>query len=161
MCAAKSAPYADLYYVATAVYSDDIYMLDAYGPTTFRTTQKYNAQTDVWLSVNRVPTLRATSPSESAATGVTVANRIYVMGGATPSINRAKNEVYFPVTDTWATRQSLPFGTSGHAAGLCGSTIVVAGGYPIRDDVQLYSTATDAWAAGERPPPLAPSAAVR
>jgi hypothetical protein len=153
MRAAKSAPYTDLYYVATTEYSDYIYMLDAY-PTTFASTQKYNAQTDVWTSARRIPTLRATQSNEGAATGVTVGNRIYVLGGATPPTNSAKNEVYFPGSDSWSTRTSLPLGVSGHAAGLVGSIIVVAGGYPIRQNTQLYNTATDVWTSGKAARPI-------
>jgi hypothetical protein len=155
MRAATSAPYTDLNHVVATEYSDYIYMLDAY-PTTFASTQKYNAQADVWTSARRIPALRASQPIEGAATGVTVGNRIYVLGGASPPTNSAKNEVYFPGSDSWATRTSLPLGVSGHAAGLVGSIILIAGGYPIRRDTQLYNTATDAWASGKAARPIVP-----
>jgi hypothetical protein len=152
--AAKSLPYLDLYYIATSAYGNGIYLLDAYPQNIFITTQKYNPQTDVWTSVKKIPSYRANSANEQAAVAVTVGSRIYVLGGgAPPSAVRARHEVYSPLADSWTTKKELPSASSaaGAGGGSCGSTVVYAGGYPSKNTFALYNTATDLWAAGERP----------
>ncbi len=152
--AAKSLPYSDLYYMATSAYGNGIYLLDAYPQSIFLTTQKYNPQTDVWTSVKKIPTYRAVSSAEQAAVAVTVGSGIYVLGGgAPPSAVRARHEVYSPLSDSWTTKIELPSVSSGAGAGggSCGSTVVYGGGYPNKNSFALYNTATDLWAAGERP----------
>jgi hypothetical protein len=101
MRAAKSAPYTDLYYVATTEYSDYIYMLDAYGA--IASTQKYNAQADVRTSARRIPALRATQSSEGAATGVTagLVGGIIAVAGGYPIIRRDAQPCD-TATDGWA-----------------------------------------------------------
>ncbi len=152
--AAKSLPYADLYYMATSAYGDGIYLLDAYPQIMFITTQKYNPQTDVWTSVKRIPTYRAVSSVEQAAVAVTVGNGIYVLGGGAPPSNvRARHEVYSPLADSWTTKTALPAasGAAGAGGGSCGSNVVFGGGYSYKNTFALYTTATDLWALGERP----------
>ncbi len=154
MCAAKSLPYADLYYMATSAYGDGIYLLDAYPQIMFITTQKYNPQTDVWTSVKKVPTYRAVSSAEQAAVAVTVGSGIYVLGGGSPPSDvRTRHEVYSPLSDSWTTKKALPAasGAAGAGGGSCGSTVVFGGGYPNKNTFALYNTATDLWAAGTRP----------
>jgi hypothetical protein len=153
-CAAKSAPYADVAYMATTAYGGGIYLLDAYPQTIFITTQKYNPQTDVWTSVMKIPTYRAVSSAEGAAVAVTVGSGIYVLGGgAPPSTVRQRLEVYSPLSDSWTTKTALPLGSAGAGAGggSCGSAVVYGGGYTNANSFALYNTATDLWAAGERP----------
>ncbi len=162
--AAKSLPYADLYYMATSAYGDGIYLLDAYPQIMFITTQKYNPQTDVWTSVKKIPTYRAVSSAEQAAVAVTVGSGIYVLGGgAPPSAVRDRHEVYSPLADSWTTKKALPagYGAAGAGGGSCGSTVVFGGGYPRKDTFSLYTTATDRWAAGERRPVDTRSPALR
>jgi hypothetical protein len=150
--AAKNLPYADLYYMATNAYGNGIYLLDAYPQSIFKTTQKYNPQTDVWTSVKKIPTYRATSSAEQAAVAVTVGSGIYVLGGgAPPNLVRQRHEVYSPLSDAWTTKKAIPVGSgaAGAGGGSCGSTVVFGGGYPAKDTFSLYNTATDLWAAGE------------
>jgi hypothetical protein len=152
--AAKSLPYFGLFFMATNAYGNGIYLLDAYPQTTFITTQKYNPQTDVWTSVKKIPTYRAISSAEQAAVAVTVGSRIYVLGGgAPPSAVRARHEVYSPLSDSWTTKKALPLASIGAGAGggSCGSAVVYGGGYTNTNSFALYNTATDLWAAGERP----------
>ncbi len=154
MRAAKSAPYSDLFYMATNAYGNGIYLLDAYPQSIFRTTQKYNPQTDVWTSVKKIPSYRANSASEQAAVAVTVGSGIFVLGGgAPPSAVRQRLEVYSPLSDSWTTKKELPAasGAAGAGGGSCGSTVVFGGGYPSKNSFALYNTATDLWAAGARP----------
>jgi hypothetical protein len=151
LCAAKSSPYADLYYMATSAYGDGIYLLDAHPQII--TTQKYNPQTDVWTSVKKIPTYRAVTVNEGAAVAVTVGSGIYVLGGgAPPSAVRQRHEVYSPLSDSWTTKKDIPAGSGAASAGggSCGSTVVFGGGYPIKNTCALYNTATDLWAAGAR-----------
>jgi hypothetical protein len=155
--AAKSLPYQDLRYMATSAHGDGIYLLDAYPQVIFKTTQKYNPQTDVWTSVKRIPTYRAVATLEQAAVAVTVGSGIYVLGGgAPPSDVRQRLEVYSPLSDSWTTKTAIPFGSgaAGAGGGSCGSTVVFGGGYPNKNTFALYNTATDLWAAGKRPAAL-------
>jgi hypothetical protein len=152
--AAKSSPYVDMYYMATSAYGNGIYLLDAYPQNIFITTQKYNPQTDVWTSVKKIPTYRALQSNEQAAVAVTVGSGIYVLGGGSPPSDiRTRHEVYSPLSDSWTTKKALPtgYGAAGAGGGSCGSTVVFGGGYPRKNTFALYDTATDLWAAGERP----------
>ncbi len=140
--------------MATSAYGDGIYLLDAYPQSICITTQKYNPQTDVWTSVKKIPTYRAASSAEQAVPAVTSGNRIYVLGGGgPPSVVRQRHEVYSPLSDTWTTKKDIPvgYGAAGAGGGACGSTVVFGGGYPNKATFSLYTTATDLWAAGERP----------
>ena len=157
-CAAKAAPYEDLYYLSTATHGDGIYLLDA-SPPAFASTQKYNAQTDVWTSVRRIPTSRASG--NDYATAVTVESGIYVSGAwwAHPTYGR-RFEMYYPVVDIWTTKRDLPTGGGSQAGGGWGSTVMLAGGYPYSNQFHRYSAVTDTWTSGECLLRLAPSVAI-
>jgi hypothetical protein len=160
----KAAPYQDLSYLCTATHGDGIYQLDAYGATNLASTQKYNAQTDVWTSVRRIPTSR-TSGSNGAATAVTVGSGIYVSGAYwSPATAVQVHEMYYPVVDIWTTKKAVPnpnYYVMNQAGGAWGSTVMLAGGYPYSNQFHRYSAVTDTWTSGECLLRLAPSVAVR
>ena len=169
MCAAKAAPYQDLHYLCTATHGDGIYQFEAspfpMSPMmmALASTQKYNAQTDVWTSVRRIPTLRMMSFFDGAATAVTVESGIYVSGGRieyAPTYGGRKHEMYYPVVDIWTTKRDLPTETYNQAGGGWGSTVMLAGGYPLSNQFHRYSAVTDTWTSGECLLRLAPSVAI-
>jgi hypothetical protein len=163
MCAAKAAPYQDLRYMCTATHGDGIYQLDAWpywgSPNVFASTQKYNAQTDVWTSVRRIPTGRI-SGTDGSATAVTVESGIYVSGGYYPTTVGRTHEMYYPVVDIWTTKRALPTFSHNQAGGAWGSTVMLAGGYPYSNQFHRYSAVTDTWTSGECLLRLAPSVAI-
>ncbi len=75
-------------------------------------------------------------------------NVIFVMGGAPPGAARSKNEAYYPVTDTWMTKQAMPTFYVGGAIGATSSKIYVASGYPNLVTLHIYDVPTDSWTAG-------------
>lgn len=157
-CAAKAAPYQDLYYLSTATHGDGIYLLEAFSPV-FASAQKYNAQTDVWTSVRRIPTSR--TAGTDSATAVTVESGIYVSGGYWASFDSARRfEMYYPVVDIWTTKRDLPTGGGSRAGGAWGSTVMLAGGFPYSNQFHRYSAVTDTWTSGECLLRLAPSVAI-
>jgi N-acetylneuraminic acid mutarotase len=142
-------------YVATGVYSTIVYTLDAL--PYFAATQKYNTQTDVWESTNRIPTQpRAGSGTYGAygAAAATLDDMIYVIGGGPTATTKVKNEVYNTLTDTWTTKASVPSsGYSGPFIGAWGGTTLIVGGGGggrLLNYVHKYTPATDGWITGAR-----------
>jgi hypothetical protein len=162
MCAAKASPYQDLSYLCTATHGDGIYLLDANPTAALASTQKYNAQTDVWTSVRRIPTSRTYS-SYGSATAVTVESGIYVSGCHwVPPTTTQVYEMYYPVVDIWTTKKAVPnpnYYVFNQAGGAWGSTVMLAGGYPYSNQFHRYSAVTDTWTSGECLLRLAPSVA--
>ena len=162
VCAAKAAPYQDLSYLCTATHGDGIYQFQAspFVPTVLASTQKYNAQADVWTTVRRIPTFRMSFNSGSA-TAVTVESGIHVLGGdySPPTVARM-HEMYYPVVDIWTTKSALPTAGSDQAGGAWGSTVMLAGGNPYSNQFHRYSAVTDTWTSGECLLRLAPSVAI-
>jgi hypothetical protein len=155
-CAAKASPIG-FYKITliTAAYSTFLYQFDA-GPASsdaLAKTQKYDTVTDLWASVAKMPTNRynmGASPSTTygSALAATVGTAIYVCGGSPPSVYNTRNEAYYPVTDTWATKQAMPGLHSGGAIGATSSKIYIAGGYPAQSTLHIYDAAADTWAIG-------------
>ncbi len=116
-------------------------------------TQKYNTLQDVWLSTNRIPTQRGTSSTTYGAAAATLADKIYVIGGGSAAPTKRQNEVYSTLTDTWATKASVPSaGYSGPFIGAWGgTTLIVGGGGPTSNYVHKYTPATDGWITGAHP----------
>ncbi len=135
-----------LQYVTMASKGNFVYILDNFSPTK---SHKYNAGTDLWISVNTIPTAR--SGNEHNANAGTVGNKIYVLGGLSPTAASIKNEVYDTTTDTWATKAACPHGRAGAAMVSKFGKIFVAGGYNVVASAHIYSPSTDSWAT--RAPP--------
>jgi hypothetical protein len=152
VCAVNSYPLSEKqYYIATASAGDSVYVLDNKYDNPSSSSHKYSAATDVWATINKIPTWRAAT--EHGASAATVGNTIYVMGGTSgPNSPPApKNEAYNTQTDAWITKSPLPvgLGRAGAAIGVSSGTIIVAGGYPLLSSVQLYNVSADSWRAGE------------
>ncbi len=80
---------------------------------------------------------------------VTVGNLIFVMGGTPPTTGSLyKNEAYSPITDTWATKTSMPDRHTGGAIGATSSKVYVASGYQNQYRLDIYDVATNLWTAG-------------
>jgi len=155
-CAAKASPIGfSKATLITAAYSTFLYQFDA-GPISsdaFAKTQKYDTVTDLWASVAKIPTNRynmAGSPSNTygSALAATVGTAIYVCGGSPPSAYNTRNEAYYPVTDTWATKQAMPERHTGGAIGATSTKLYIAGGYPATSNLHIYDAAADTWALG-------------
>ncbi len=137
----------------TAAYSTFLYQFDA-GPGSgdaLAKTQKYDTVTDLWASVAKIPTSRypmSSSPTYGSALAATVGTAIHVCGGTPPSTVLVKNEAYYPVTDTWMTKQSMPGLHSGGAIGATSTKLYIAGGYPAQSTLHIYDAAADTWALG-------------
>ena len=153
VCAVNTSPLSGFSYVTTGVYSTFVYTLDASPYSYIPATQKYDTQTDVWVSTNRIPTLRDIGNGGHGAAAATLDDKIYVIGGGTTSTTKVKNEVYSTLTDTWTTKASVPSsGYNGPFIGVWGgTTIIVGGGGPASNYVHKYTPATDGWVTGARP----------
>jgi hypothetical protein len=136
----------------TAAYSTFLYQFDA-GPASsdaLAKTQKYDTVTDLWASVAKIPTSRypGLATTYGSALAATVGTAIHVCGGTPPSAYNTRNEAYYPVTDTWATKQAMPDLHSGGAIGATSTKIYIAGGYPAQSTLHIYDAAADTWALG-------------
>ncbi len=139
----------------TAAYSTFLYQFDAgpSGPDAFAKTQKYDTVTDLWASVAKIPTNRynlapTSSNTFGSALAATVGTAIYVLGGTNPGTGLVRNEAYYPVTDTWATKQAMPGHHAGGAIGATSTKLYIAGGYPATSNLHIYDAAADTWALG-------------
>jgi hypothetical protein len=156
-CAARASPIgaAGKTTLITAAYSTFLYQFDA-GPSpsdALAKTQKYDTVTDLWASVRKIPTNRYTlaaglANTYGSALAATVGTAIYVCGGSPPSAVNVKNEAYYPVTDTWVTKQAMPGLHSGGAIGATSTKIYIAGGFPAQSTLHIYDAAADTWAIG-------------
>jgi uncharacterized repeat protein (TIGR03803 family) len=129
---------------SSAVVNGILYVIGGYtasGATD--SLQAYHPLTNTWTSEATMPT----ALGETAA--VVDKGIIYVMGGGIVSGNRANNvESYNPATNTWTVLAPLLNGKSETAAGLVGTTIVAADGYPNSGDTgdnEGYDVSTDTW----------------
>ncbi len=133
------------YYIATASAGDSVYLLENRYANPSSSSHKYSAATDVWATINTIPTWR--TATEHGASAATVGNRIYVVGGLT-TIDSAKNEAYDTQTDTWATKAALPVGRAGAAVGVRSNKIYVVAGYFLLSSMHVYTPSADAWTSG-------------
>ena len=146
VCAVNSYPLSgQQYYIATASAGDSVYVLDNKYDNPSSSSHKYSAATDVWATINKIPTWRGAT--EHGASAATVGNRIYVMGGLASTAN-AKNEAYDTQTDTWATKAALPVGRAGAAVGVRANKIYVVAGYSLLSSMHVYTASADAWTSG-------------
>ncbi len=129
-------------YVTMASKGNFVYILDYVPPAP--KSHKYDAGTDLWISINTLPTFR--SGNEHNANAGTVGNKIYVLGGLSAPGASIKNEVYDTTTDTWATKAVCPHGRAGAAMVSKFGKIFVAGGYTLLASAHIYSPLTDSWA---------------
>jgi N-acetylneuraminic acid mutarotase len=142
-----------------AVVNGTIYVISGSG------NYFYDPATDNWSAFAPMPT----------PTGFAVAacdNKIYVIGGAELGFQfplyyssnvsySAVNEVYDPSTNTWATKASMPIGTSNMQANTVNGKIYVIGGSiitagtppytwatPTINFTEIYDPVTDSWTRG-------------
>ena len=137
-------------YVITASYSTFLYQLDGYPSPSF--AHKYDTNTDRWASVRKIPTTRSGQISGGNAAAATVGNAIYVCGATPPTPAVTKMEAYYPVTDTWATKQNLPASHAGGALAASSTKLFFASGfvppYGVQNTLHVYDAAADTWALG-------------
>jgi hypothetical protein len=114
-------------------------------------SMKYTASTDMWLSVNNIPTLRAGIYGGGAAARMGGGARIYVVGGApstSPTTARTTSEAYTVTTDTWATKTSMPTARKGLAVAATTMSLFALGGDgpgTTLNTLEMLTFATDVW----------------
>jgi hypothetical protein len=132
--------------MTTGSYATFLYQLD--GEPFPAATLKYDTTVDTWTSVEPIPTARAPTYGNKNALAATVGDAIYVCGGNNDA--KLTVEAYYPLTDTWTTKQAMP---SAHTSGAIGATatkIYVAGGAPgdSKKRLDIYDVVTGKWANG-------------
>ncbi len=115
------------------------------GTTATNAVWAYNPTTKAWTG-------KATIPTARWDTAVAVEkNIVYIIGGYSGSSWLNTVESYNPVTNKWTEEAPLLATTNAGAAGLLGSTIVVADGSPssgaITGYTEGYSATTNTWTA--------------
>ena len=126
-------------------------------PNPGRATAKYSVATDLWLSLNSIPTVRTSTYGGAAAALMVGGTRIYVVGGTDPtaSTGYARSESYMVATDTWVTRTSMPTARKALAvAATTTSLFAVGGDVPgspaALGTLEMLTFATDVWASRKR-----------
>jgi len=133
---------------SSAVVKNVLYVFggtsDGVNPT--NAVWEYNPKTKAWTAAAAMPTARW------ATEAVVEKNIIYVIGGV---VNASGNgviatvESYNPATNTWAELAPMLAAKAQSAAGLLGTTIVVAdgatNGQGDTGDNETYNTATNTW----------------
>ena len=100
----------------------------------------YDAETDSWSEGKTGATI-VFNGAAIATTGVYAPLRVYVLGlarGTFPSLST--NQVYDPVSDTWAAASVMPTLRIGFGAAVVDDVLYVIGGYTYTS--QLYGTVT-------------------
>ena len=143
-------------HVAAASYANSIYFLSTY-PNPGRATVKYSVATDLWLSLNSIPTVRTSTYGGAAAALMVGGTRIYVVGGTDPtaSTGYARSESYMVATDTWVTRTSMPTARKALAVAATTTSLFAVGGdvpsSPVAlGTLEMLTFATDVWASRKR-----------
>lgn len=114
------------------------------------TTYEYNPVTDEWLAKSPIPTSRS-----SFGTAVYL-DRIYVIGGHEKTdLNgvvycSSANQVYYPLTDSWENKASLPTAREQLQANVVNGKIYLMGGktggqYTTVALNEVYDPSTDSW----------------
>lgn len=159
------------HHVALAELNGKIYVVGGFvlpksGPPAWEPINnawEYDPGADSWKALAPMPTRRG-SPNAAAVNG-----KVYVIGGASthpgsketvvhptrPHRSVDVNEVYDPVTNTWATRSPMPTARNHAAVGVVNNKIYIIGGrigaafmlVPAAtvDIVEEYDPATDQW----------------
>ena len=100
----------------------------------------YDAETDSW-SEGKTGATMVFNGAAIATTGVYAPQRVYVLGlarGTFPSLST--NQVYDPVSDTWAAASVMPTLRIGFGVAVVDDVLYVIGGYTYTS--QLYGTVT-------------------
>ncbi len=164
---------------AGRIYAFGGFTLPASGPPAWAPIDnawEYDPAVDSWKALAPMPTKRG-SP-----VAVSVAGRMYVIGGATtapgsketavhpqrPHISVGNVEEYDPATNTWRQRSAMPTPRNHATAGVVGSKVYVIGGRVGAafisagssnvDVVEEYDPAADAWGSARARMPSARSA---
>lgn len=172
------------HHVALAESNGKIYVMGGFvlpqsGPPAWvpiNNAWEYDPANDSWKALAPMPTKRG-SPVAAAAGG-----KIYVIGGASthpgsketavhprrPHRSLGTNEVYDPVTDTWAARSDMPTARNHAAVGVVNNKIYIIGGRvgaafmttpaSATDLVEEYDPATNQWGPLKTSMPTARSA---
>jgi len=103
-----------------------------------------HGQSGAWTTKTSMPAL--------AGSACVVNGNIYVLGGAGNGpgyIDLATNEVYYPSTDTWEAKASVPTPRGFLSTAAVNDTIyAIGGGYPTaKDNVEAYDPVTNTWTA--------------
>ena len=164
---------------AGRIYAFGGFTLPASGPpawTPVDNAWEYDPAADSWKALAPMPTRRG-SP-----VAVTVAGKMYVIGGATtapgsketavhpqrPHVSVGNVEEYDPATNTWRQRSAMPTPRNHATAGVVGGKVYVIGGRVGAafisagssnvDVVEEYDPAADAWGSARAKMPSARSA---
>jgi len=129
---------------AGAVVSNILYVIGGYTGSHTNAVWAYSPTTKTWSGKAAMPTAR------NGAMAVVEKGIIYVAGGYNGTDFLATVESYNPKTNTW-TEETPMLGTKDYpAAGLIGTTIVVADGAnasgSVTGDTESYSTTKNSWA---------------
>lgn len=157
----KSMPTPRAYF-AIAVFQNKIYCIggeaglneSTHEPIYANVNEVYDPATDTWETKTPMPTPRLYLDAN------TVKGKIYLIGGQTPgfyindnSTSLALNEEYDPITDTWAVKAPVPYGTMNYASAIFNDVLYVFGGLQpndvnIQTMVQMYDPKSDSWSFG-------------
>jgi N-acetylneuraminic acid mutarotase len=116
----------------------------------------YDPLTDTWETRTPMPTVRADLSANVVDDKICLigGTEIYGYGYWPRTIN--VTEVYDPVTDSWATKTSIPTAVCGYASAVVDNKIYVIGsigwGEPSSGINQIYNPETDTWALGSSMP---------
>jgi N-acetylneuraminic acid mutarotase len=140
---------------AIAVYQNKIYVIGGtVGSGYIGNNEVYDPATNKWQTKASMPTPRADLSASVSD------DKMYLIGGkryasTTPFfVETDINEAYDPVTDTWATKTSVPTGVQGYASAVIGSKVYIMGGSRqpssmgntvIVNNNQVYDTQKDNW----------------
>ena len=131
---------------AIAVYQNKIYCIGGLNGSVGAVNEVYDPATDSWE-------IKASMPTGRYGLQANVVNgKIYCMGGVKllgynegyQELN--ETEVYDPVSDTWATKASMP-NSAGYVSAVVNDKIYVVGS----GVTQIYHPETDAWSIGAPP----------
>ncbi len=110
--------------------------------------QAYNPATDAWTAMTGMPTRRGGFAIATIDTGL--CGTVYVIGGTRePDAGLTENAAFYPLTNSWATRASMPTPRRWCAGAALGGTVYVVGGIwsgTITGRMEAYFPATNTWA---------------
>ncbi|MDI9578807.1 MAG: kelch repeat-containing protein [Thermoproteota archaeon] len=146
------------YSFAIATYQGKLYCIGGYTSNLSRTgvNEVYDPATNMWETKISMPTPR----SDLQAT--IVDGKIYLIGGVVENKTSGSrystsplNEVYDPATNTWTTKEPLPYMLPNYASATIDSKIYLIGGSLDGQHTalnQIYNTITDSWTIGSSAP---------
>lgn len=128
---------------AAAVVNNVLYVIGDYTIAPTKAVWAYDPKTKTWSGKTAMPTAR------NGAVAVVEKNIIYVAGGYDGTNFLATVESYNPATDTWTEEAPMLGAKDDPAAGLIGTTIVVADGAnapgAVTGDTEGYNATTNTW----------------